>query len=207
MKNTSTFLLLLTVFISLQTNSQTVVFEDEFKDNRNNWQEGKTEVSDVRIIPGREMYLVNHSSKASGEAWTAWTDVEIDEKEDFRISALLYKEGGVKNYGYGLLWGGTIDNYYSFLVSPGGYYCVGKVVNGIWEDITPEGWIASDAVEQGRKGYNKLSLSKIGNIYHFEINGYKVATMKCGPFFGTKLGFNVNNKQKILIDWIKVEYL
>lgn len=187
--------------------AQNVILFDEFKDNSNNWQQGKTAISDVRIIPGREMYMVNHKSKVTTEAWTAWTDVTIDEKRDFKISALLYKEGGVKNYGYGLLWGGREKNFYSFLVSPGGYYCVGKVVDGIWQDITPDGWIKSTLVEQGRKGSNRLALSKIGETYHFEINGQKVATMKCGPFYGNKLGFNVNNKQKIMIDWIKVEYL
>lgn len=186
---------------------QTVLFYDDFKNNANNWQEIKTATKDVRIIPGREMYQIKHNSKITTEVCTAWTDVDLDENKDFRISALLYKEGGVTNYGYGLLWGGTTDNYYSFLVSPGGYYCVGKVVNGIWQDITPDGWIECGAVEQGRKGNNKLVITKKGDMYNFAINNNDIARMKCGPFFGKKIGFNINNKQKIMVDWIKVEYL
>jgi hypothetical protein len=31
--------------------------------------------------------------------------------------------------------------------------------------------------------------------------------MDAEPFFGKNIGFNVNNKQKILVDWIKVSYL
>lgn len=207
MKKSFVILLGLLFLLSGRAAAQTVVFEDEFKNNQNNWQEGKTAVSNVRVVPGREMYQVQHKSKAAYDAWTAWTSVDIDEQKNFRITALLYKEGGVKNYGYGILWGGEIDNYYSFLVSPGGFYCVGKVVDGDWQDLTPGGWIQSGIVNQGRKAFNKLAVSKIGNTYHFAINDREIATMKCGPFFGNKIGFNVNNKQKIMVDWIKVEYL
>jgi hypothetical protein len=196
-----------TLFIQCGTiYSQTVVFEDNFKDNKNHWPQAKTTYSDIRLNPGREMYMIKYKLKETADACTSWIDVDLDEDKNFRISALLYKEGGVKNYGYGLLWGGTEDNYYSFLVSPGGFYSIGKVVDGIWQDLTPD-WVPCDAVEQGRKGHNKLALSKIGDTYHFEINNQKVATMKMGPFFGNKIGFNVNNKQKIMVDWIKVEYL
>jgi len=206
MKNRFLFLTSALLVTAFQSNAQTLVFEDEFKDNKNNWPQAKTANSDIRIIPGREMYMVKYNLKNTDEACTSWIDLNINENKNFRISALLYKEGGVKNYGYGLIWGGKEDNFYSFLVSPGGFYSIGKVVDGIWQDLTTD-WMPSDAVEQGRKGYNKLSLSKIGDTYHFEINNQKVATMKMGPFFGNKIGFNVNNKQKILVDWIKVEYL
>jgi len=183
------------------------ILYDDFVDNRNHWQEGKTAVSDVKVDAARGMYQIKHKSKVTTEAWTAWTDVIINESKNFKITAQFYKETGVTNYGYGILWGGMEKNYYSFLVSPGGYYCVGKVVDGDWQDITPEGWYASETVTQGRHAFNKLTLSKIGDTYHFEVNDHKVATMKCGPFFGNKLGFNVNNKQKIMVDWIRVEYI
>lgn len=206
MKNLVLFLAFVLLSGSFQSYAQTLVFEDDFKDNKNNWPQAQTANSDIRLIPGREMYMIKYNLKNTDEACTSWIDLNLNENKNFRITALLYKEGGVKNYGYGLLWGGNETNFYSFLVSPGGFYSIGKVVDGIWQDLTPD-WVASDAVEQGRKGYNKLAVSKIGDTYHFEVNNQKVATMKLGPFFGTKIGFNVNNKQKIMVDWIKVEYL
>lgn len=202
---TSLFILLVLCAGSLA--QAQVILHDEFNDNSNHWQEGVTAVSDVKVDTRRSMYHIEHKSKVSTEAWTAWTEVDLKESKNFRITAQLYKEKGVKNYGYGLLWGGEENNYYSFLVSPGGFYCVGKVVNGDWQDITPEGWIETATVSCGNHAFNKLTLSKIGETYHFEINDLKVATMKCGPFFGNKLGFNVNNKQRIMVDWIKVEYI
>lgn len=206
MKNLSLFLASTALFGIFQLQAQTVIFEDDFKDNKNNWPQAQTANSDIRLIPGREMYMIKYDLKNTDEACTSWIDFNLNENKNFRISALLYKEGGVTNYGYGLIWGGKEKNFYSFLVSPGGFYSIGKVVDGIWQDLTPD-WVACDAVEQGRKGHNKLALSKIGDTYHFEINNRKVATMKIGPFFGNKIGFNVNNKQKIMVDWIKVEYL
>jgi len=75
------------------------------------------------------------------------------------------------------------------------------------EDISPNGWIYSEQIIQGNKKYNTIAVSKIGNTYHFEINSVKVATSTVQPFFGNKIGFNVNNKQTVLVDWITVEYL
>lgn len=206
-KHLSSVFTLLLLFSCYNISLSQEIFYDDFKDNHNHWQEGKTAVSDVKVNVSREMYQIKHKSKVKTEAWTAWTDIVINESKNFRITAQLYKESGVKNYGYGILWGGTENNYYSFLVSPGGYYSVGKVVDGSWQNITTDGWYLSETVSQGKHSFNKLTLSKVGDIYHFEVNDIKVATMKCGPFFGNKVGFNVNNKQKIMIDWIKVEYI
>ncbi|MBI3135609.1 MAG: hypothetical protein HYZ14_13105 [Bacteroidetes bacterium] len=202
----SSFFILL-LFIAGNLVQAQVILHDEFNDNSNHWQQGVTAVSDVKVDTRRSMYHIEHKSKVSTDAWTVWTEVDLNESKNFRITAQLYKEKGVKNYGYGLLWGGTENNYYSFLVSPGGFYCVGKVVDGDWQDITPEGWIETSTVSCGNHAFNKLTISKIGDTYHFEVNDLKVATMKCGPFFGNKLGFNVNNKQRIMVDWIKVEYI
>jgi hypothetical protein len=206
MKSFFTTVFIFSVLAGTTAHTQ-VILTDEFVDNTNHWQEGETAVSVVKVDTKRRMYQVEHKSTDASETWTAWTDVNLNESKNFRITAQLYKEKGVKNFGYGLLWGGREENYYSFLVSPGGFYCVGKVVDGDWQDITPDGWIQSETVSKGNHAYNKLTISKIGDIYHFEINDLKVATMKCGPFFGNKIGFNVNNKQKIMVDWIKVEYI
>jgi hypothetical protein len=185
----------------------TVVLYDDFKDNANGWQEGRTAVSIVEVNKQRRMYVIKHTSKVKTEAWTAWKAIEIDENRDFAITASLYKESGVKNYGYGLLWGGKEQNYYSFLISPGGYYSIGKVVDGKWQNITNTSWISTPTVVRGNKAFNKLAVLKIDGKYYFEINGIRVATAPIGPFFGNYVGFNINNKQKILVDWIKVEYL
>ncbi len=202
-------------FISLSTIAQTspqqenIVLFDDFKDNQALWPELETSISSIKVNKNRRMYVLKYNTKTSKDALTAWKNVGLDESRDYSISAMLYKESGVKNFGYGLIWGARDDFFYSFLVSPGGFYCIGKVENGLWNDITTgkNGWVKSSAVVTGRKAFNKLTLSKIGAKLHFEINGIKVATMNVLPTYGSNVGFNVNNKQKILVDWVKITYL
>lgn len=197
-------------FISnLNFTQETVIFHDDFKNNDKGWLEEETSISKLKVNTNRRMYVLDFKYKDSKDAFTSWKEIEIDESKEYSISALLYKEKGVKNYGYGIIWGAKKDNFYSFLVSAQGLFCIGKVIDGKWNNITTgnKGWVKSGAVAKGRKAFNKLTMSKIGNKFHFEINGIKVATMDVMPFFGNNVGFNVNNKQKILVDWIKVSYL
>lgn len=194
------------LFFAASMAQDKIILRDDFNNNSNHWQQYSNAAADVKVDIQRGMYQIDYKLKETEDACTAWTEIELNENKNFRITAQLYKEKGVKDYGYGLLWGGTEDNFYSFLISPGGFYCVGKVVDGKWNDITP-GWQETETVSCGNHAFNKLTISKIGDTYHFEVNDLKVATMKLGTFFGNKLGFNVNNKQKIMVDWIEVEYI
>ena len=182
-----------------------VLLDENFSTDELPWYISKSDIGQSKINTGRGVYIINHKRKSS--TLPAYYSLKIDEKRNFKISANLYKDKGVNNYGYGLLWGGKSKNYYSFMISATGYFLVGKVEEGVWQDLLPDGWISSDAIKKGKNKFNKLAVSKIDGRYHFEINGYEVATIPLGNFYGDWVGFNVNNKQKILADWIKVEYL
>lgn len=205
MKKIYTLLFILSSSICI---GQAEILLDYNFDNTSNlypWSTTKSKTEFARINTGRGVYIIHHKKKSG--TLPATMPLKIDEHRDFKISAQIYKDKGVLDYGFGLLWGGKLKNYYSFMISATGYFIVGKVENGIWQNLVPNGWIASDAIKQGNSKYNTLALSKIGDRYHFEINGYEVATMPLGNFYGDWVGFNVNNKQRILADWIKVEYL
>lgn len=184
-----------------------VILDEKFENNANNWQLGKTANTEAKIIEGRDMYMLKYKLMDTHDAFTSWTDLEIDEKKDFRIEALFYKQSGVKNYGYGILWGGAPNNFYSFLISGTGYFCVGKAVDGKWNDISTEGWIHCPPVKEGRHKFNKLKIEKKGSTSYFYVNDTMVGKYNVGKFFGNKIGFNVNKRQKVLVDWIKVEYI
>lgn len=205
-------LLLLTLFSLINHTKyaqEKIIFFDDFKTNSNNWIEEETSISKSKVNTNRRMYVLEYKYKNTIDAFTSWKEIDLDENKDFSISALLYKENGVKNYGYGLVWGAQKENFYSFLVSPQGSFCIGKVIDGKWNNITTgnKGWVKSGAVVKGKRAFNKLTISKLGQKLYFEVNGIKVATMDAEPFFGKNIGFNVNNKQKILVDWIKITYL
>lgn len=196
----------LTVAYAAKSQNQ-VVFSDDFSTNTNNWPESNNERELVKVSTQRGMYQVQHKSKIQGQPSAAMIDVDLNESKNFRISTLLYRENGSKNYAFGLIWGGTDTKYYMFIISSSGHYAVSKMIDGDWQDLTPDGWHKTETVSQGKHSFNKLTLSKIGDTYHFEVNDLKIATMKCGPFFGKKIGFLVHYKQKVMVDWIKVEYL
>lgn len=182
-----------------------VILNDDFVNNSNGWQEGKTLDAEVDVNDKRGFYIIEHTRNY--EAWTAWKDLDLNENRDFEIEASFYKDKGVKNYGYGILWGGTDNNYYSFMITGNGFFCVGKVVDGDWQDITPDGWIETGVVNEGNNKYNSLTVRKKGASYEFDVNNKMVLKIKCGTFFGKKIGFNINNRQRIMVDWIQVKYL
>lgn len=182
-----------------------VIFEDDFSTNSNHWPEGKTPIGSSKVNTGRGMYVIKHKEKSS--TMTVMINLNLDESRDYQIEAMFYKEKGIKDRGYGFAWGGDGSNYYSAMVAATGYFIYGKVVDESWQDISPNGWIYSDAVEQGQKGFNKITIRKVKNLYNFEVNDVKIVSIVCSEFFGNKFGFNVNFNQTILVDWVKVEYL
>ena len=172
-----------------------VIFEDSFHNNNNNWKQEDTPVAKCKINGKLDQYLLHH--KEVKNTLTSRIAVDFDETRDWRIEALLYKKGGTKHSGYGIVWGGKDDrNYYSLLVTGDGGWLYGKVVDKSWQNITP-GWKNHDAIEGGRKGFNKFRVDKRGSRYHFYINDGKIAEIDYTPFFGNQVGFNVNRKQKI----------
>lgn len=203
MKYTFTLVLLFTFGLS---QSQTTVFFDEFKDNSNKWSEGKTAYKKRLVNAGREMYLMKSKGNAPEITYIEWIPIDFDSKRNFKITARLYKEGGRTDYGYGIVWGGVEDNYFIYQVNANGDYHIGKKVKGEWENIS-DGWISNSNIEQGRKGFNELSVRKKANQYTYSINGVDVATAPFENFYGNKTGFVIHERQKIMIDWLKIEYL
>jgi hypothetical protein len=191
------------IFCFVAFGQEKTVMNEQFSDNSGGWPGVKTAVSSAAVNGGRGMYILRY--KESVDNFTVMKDIGLDTKRDFKFEARLYKEKGVKNYGYGLTWGGRSDNYYSFLISGTGYYCYGKVVDGAWVDITD--WVYSTTISQGNKSYNTVAVRKVDGHYDFEINNNVVATIAADTFFGNLIGFNVNNAQTILVDWTTFSYL
>lgn len=197
-------LLLFPAFLTGFLNAQ-VIFEDSFNDNKNNWEVGKTATAKMKIKSNLDQYHLSHLRKIRILATTI--EVKFSEAKDFKIEALLYKKGGTNHSGYGLIWGGKDhENFYSLLVTGDGGWLFGKVEEGKWQDIT-NNWQDHSAVQEGKKAYNKMTVVKKGNQYTFSINDREVAKVPFYPFYGHHIGFNVNRKQRIMVEYLKVEYL
>jgi hypothetical protein len=83
---------------------ETVIFHNDFKNNDKGWLEDETSISKLKVNTNRRMYVLEYKYKNTKDAFTSWKEIEIDESRDYSISALLYKEKGVKDYGYGIIW-------------------------------------------------------------------------------------------------------
>lgn len=198
-------LCLFAVIVDLLSFSQTVLLDDSFKDNSNIWNEWDRQVSKMDVVEKRDQYVLKHNRKKG--ILVSHINVDLNQKRDFKIEALIYKQGGTKHSGYGILWGGKDDyNFYSFLVTGDGVYMFGKVDNNVWKSSTGD-WKDNSAIQHGRKAFNKFTVLKKGSQYTLSINDTPVAKVPFEPFFGNRVGFNVNRKQKVLVEYIRVEYL
>lgn len=178
----------------------TVLFNDDFSDNGNDWPEGDGEKNSLHIQDGQ--YWFHH--KVEEGAWLTWKTIEIDQQKDFAIHTTITKVSGVENYGYGLLWGlEDVDHYYLLSLSGNGYY---RYIKSDGEDSTSMiDWTQSDIILQGDGATNSIIIKKVGEQLEFWVNEQLLADAEFEPFFGNQIGYIVYNVLEVSIDNLRVE--
>lgn len=131
--------------------------------------------------------------------------MEVDETKDFEIEASITKVTTAKKNGYGIIFG-YLDqkNYFTYSINDKGEFAFIKVMNGEIEKIIP--LTESEYINTGVGSTNNLRIIKEGEELKFYSNGHHLATKPSQRFFGNMLGFNLQRKQKIAIDYLKVFY-
>jgi len=192
--------LLLGIIISSSfAQEKTIIFQDNFVDNTNNWKLYNT--SAARATIGMSIFTLEH--KRRNGAWANTVEVNLDQNSDFIIDSKVTKIYGVNNYGYGITWGGKDSkNNYIFLVSGNGFFQIGKSENGQFKNIVD--WTASPAISKNN-GQNALKIEKSANKLFFYINERRVISIDALPFYGNKMGFFVNKNMKIKASWLVVK--
>lgn len=96
---------------------------------------------------------------------------------------------GPVDAGYGMIFRAdtTTDSFYLFEISSDGYYWIGICRNGCSEETVlvgnnPNGWIRSDAVNQGLGVANTLTVRAEGGNLIFSVNGVELGR-KSDPTF------------------------
>lgn len=190
-------------YLSNFTNSnknENIVFLDDFSNNNNLWAESEDENTLFKVMSGK--YIFEH--KRTSGWWASWKTIEFDSKKDFSISCNTFWLSGIDNHAYEIIWGlSDVDNYYAFGITANGYYRYRMRFLG--EDKILIDWTKSDLIS--KNGSNEIWIQKRGKNYEFFINSKKVDEYKFDDFFGTRLGFCVNNNQKILFDDLKIAYI
>ena len=186
---------------NVTTQTEEIIFEDQFNDNSKKWSDKMQEDADMYIRGGK--YYFHH--KRTESAWMTNQSINIDENRDFSVEASIYKVSGEEAYGHGLIWGfKDWDNYFSFNISSTGLFRVSKEENEEWTNI--KGWTKSNAVFKGNRVTNVLKIVKIGSMLKFYINKNFVFETHYEEMLGNRIGFEIHKRQELAIDYFKVAY-
>jgi len=178
---------------------KTIVFNEEFENNRNNWEltnetnsSSKME-SGYYIIESKNEYEINRLLK-----------YEIDPKGNFTIESRFKLVKGDDGSGQGIIWGYKNNlNYFAFVISSDGQYEITVYDNGLRFNLT-DNWENSDYIIKHNR-WNKLKISKIGKAIVFSINNHFVEKRDFYSLGGNYIGFTLGQKRIISIDYIRVK--
>lgn len=182
------------------TASKTILFEG-FNNKNNNWSEINSADNYASIQNGD--YIIERKKSSGGYAPTI--NKYIDTKRNFRITAQIKHISGVKNNGFGIVFGRKdTDNQNQFFISSDGSYIINKTVNGKRTYI--KNWTASSHIKTGYGSYNYLKVQKEGSKYKFYINSKLVYTSYSTKFYGNRVGFIVYDKIKFSVGYLSIAY-
>jgi hypothetical protein len=152
-----------------------VIYQDDFSDPKSGWENINGAQGYVGYFRGSyRMMLRAPLSTSLVKANKIYNDSvsEVD----------VTKATGPDDSTYGLVCRAMNEhNYYVFIISSGGYYGIGKVIEGNGPIMLgtdgPTKLKASDAVKKGN-GSNHLRAECISNTLTFIINGQKVSSIQ-----------------------------
>ncbi len=195
-KTISVFFLLIVSFSVIAQKED--VFYDDFSSDNGWGEEDNADVS--RKINGGKYFIEN---KTTG-GYFFWKEYKIGSKDDYSVEVKLRQILGPDNNEFGIVWGaGGVDNYRNFIISSNGYFRIyGSERGGLF---TLKDWTKNDNIK-GFRNFNLLQIKKKGKAVTFYINGVSVFQDQSGRIFGPRIGFFVDGKVKVEIDYIKITY-
>ena len=180
--------------------TKTIVY-DSFYSNRNNW--GITDNNEAKLEIKNSKYYFEYKGD---KGWTSTKIFDFDNTRDFKIEASIQKISGIKNNGFGIVFGRKdSDNQHQFLINALGSYSIDKYDNGSLNTLVD--WTKSSAIKKENYSTNILKLEKRNGKFHYYVNNTLVYTGSNLELYGKRFGFAVFDPQKIAIDYINISYL
>jgi len=175
-----------------------VVFEEDFADNTNEWILNEDKNQSFTIKDGT--YILKNWRDDTG--WLTWPERFFDfgSMADFTIECKLKQAEEDNGYGFGVIWGyEKSDEGYKcqyFRITNNGYYACGYY-NLNFDDLE---WKKSPYIKDLE--FNTLSVTKKGSRIEYYINERHVDTHDMTNTGGSKIGLNVGPDQTVHIDHI-----
>jgi len=157
------------VVILINRDATRLLYEDDFSNPGTGWLRHSDDQSEMDYEDGEYRVL----GKEPG-AHMVWCQ-EAGQFGDFALEIDARLVSGTEQARYGLVFRlQDLDNFYSFLVSPSGYYLVQAWLNGVW--TTMQAKTESAFIEQGNSK-NHLEVICKGSQIALAVNGHSLATI------------------------------
>jgi hypothetical protein len=189
------------------TTTAALLLDENFDNNDKQWGVWDNDGASAQLYNGNYRFTVKNSNNYL--SWYSLTALATDQSKDFAIETKILlnsKEAGNAYDSYWLLWGlgNNGKSYYAFGIYPEGKFQYGKNVNGSWDGKA--GAISNTAINAGVGKANVLRVEKKKDNVLFFINGIEVHRTTYEPFntMHSGIGFQVNNKMQVDIDYLKV---
>jgi hypothetical protein len=188
--------------ITTTTTTGSNILNDDFSSNKNSWAESSDSTSKLEVRNGK--YYFEHKKTSGG--WSSSKVVAIDDSKDFEIESKILKISGIKNNGYGFVFGRKDgDNQFVFTITANGSYAIDQYKDGKYTAI--KDWTKSSYINTGNDAYNTLKIKKERGFIKFYVNDRYLTLYTHKPFMGNRFGFIVYNDQSIAIDDLNIKYI
>lgn len=187
------------VDIEENDNNGKTIFYDSFTNNKSNWASKNAEDIVYKFSNGK--YYMQHTSSSGG--YSSTIEKKFNQNQNFTIETKIDKISGETDYAYGIMFGKSGNNSYRFLISATGYYKYSRYVDNKEEKIIK--WTKSEFINKNNGSSNVLKIKRKGNRILFFINNDYVNESSFESFYGYYIGYLLYNKQKIGIDYLKIE--
>ncbi|MEO6305314.1 MAG: OmpA family protein [Bacteroidia bacterium] len=199
MKHIISLLLIFTIgqIAFAQTAKADLVYKCDFEPNDPIWKPYNEPAFISANVKGK--FTLQHVGK--DETWSQNNDLGFNPMHDYEVETSLCQLSGKDDVGYGICYNYKgPDNLNAFNISANGYFTIYHYTKNVYiEDIA---WKTSDKIVKGFSKFNKLAISRRGDMLHYFINGTEVASLPHPKFNGPFTGFFVGGIMKIEADYI-----
>ena len=193
------FSLLLFFLASHISAQETILFQEDFDDNRNAW-ELRISKKVGAVIEGGYFHLKG-KSEFSPNFFVQSLPMRMD--QDFDMELGITQISGAKNMGFGLVWGAKADqqDLSAFLISTNGQYTILRKEQGQYSEIKP--WTESKIINRSGKP-NIIRIQKRGEKIRYLLNG-KVVFHSAAPIARSQhAGILFHGTMKLEADYFRV---
>jgi len=174
------------------------IFRDDFKDNARFWPVVDVEIASASVINGH--YFI--SCKQEKEKYLYLRPVYFDPYEDFSIETRLKLLHGQEDDAFGMVFGASDEhNFYSFEITLAGEAYVVESNKQLYRELKKVNAVKVNPIDE----YNVLKISRMGKTMVFFLNEVKLFALKIKDFYGLYVGFVLNRKIQVAVDYIVVK--